>query len=67
MNPDKNFDFVMRAAAIPPGESGVMLSFTPEEAGWETLGFTARRLAAGDNWKGTTSNHEAILVVLGGK
>ena len=68
MKPDKNFDFVMRAVPVPAGESGVMLSFTPEEAGWETLGFTARRLAPGDVWKGTTGDdHEAILVVLGGK
>jgi 5-deoxy-glucuronate isomerase len=67
VNPDKNFDFVMRAAAIPASESGVMLSFTPTEAGWETLGFTARRLAPGDVWLGTTGGHEAIIVVLGGK
>jgi 5-deoxy-glucuronate isomerase len=64
---DKNFDFVMRAVPVPAGESGVMLSFTPEEAGWDTLGFTARRLAQGAVWKGTTGEHEAILVVLGGK
>jgi 5-deoxy-glucuronate isomerase len=58
----------MRAVPVPAGESGVMLSFTPEEAGWETLGFTARRLVQGDVWKGTTGDdHEAILVVLGGK
>jgi 5-deoxy-glucuronate isomerase len=67
MSPDKNFDFVMRAAPVPPGQSGVMVSFTPQEAGWETLGFTARRLAPGDVWNGTTTDHEAILVVLGGK
>jgi 5-deoxy-glucuronate isomerase len=67
VHPDTNFDFVMRAVPIPPGESGVMLSFTPEEAGWETLGFTARRLVPGDIYRAATADHEAILVVLGGK
>ena len=43
-----------------------MLSVTPEEAGWKTLGFMARRLVPGDVWKGSTVDHEAILVVLGG-
>jgi 5-deoxy-glucuronate isomerase len=66
MKVDKDFDFLVRAAAVPPGESGVMLSVTPEEAGWKTLGFMARRLVPGDVWKGSTVDHEAILVVLGG-
>ncbi len=48
MKVDKDFDFLVRAAAVPPGESGVMLSVTPEEAGWKTLGFMARRLVPGD-------------------
>jgi len=67
VQPDKNFDFVMRSVPVPAGRSGEMLSFTPEEAGWETLGFSAQRLAPGDTWKRTTADHEAILVVLGGK
>jgi 5-deoxy-glucuronate isomerase len=66
MNPDKNYDFVFRAAAIPPGQSGTMISFTPEEAGWKTMGFTARRLAKGDTWKGTTGDNEAAIDVLSG-
>src|ERR1019366_10532262 len=67
MKVDKDFDFLVRAAAIPPGQSGVLLSVTPEEAGWDTLGFTARRLVEGEVWKGATGDHEAAIVVLGGK
>ena len=67
MKVDKDFDFLVRAAAIPPGQSGVLLSVTPEEAGWDTLGFTARRLVEGEVLQGTTGDHEAAIVVLGGK
>lgn len=67
MKVDSDFDFLVRAAAVPPGQSGVLLSVTPEEAGWETLGFTVRRLVTGEVWKGSTDDHEAAIVVLGGK
>ena len=67
MKVDKNFDFMVRPAAVPPGQSGVLLSVTPEEAGWETLGFTVRRLVEGEAWETTTGDHEAAIVVLGGK
>jgi 5-deoxy-glucuronate isomerase len=67
MDVDKDFDFVVRAASIPPGQSGILLSVTPEEAGWETLQFCVRRMEPGEVLKGTTEGQEAILVVLGGK
>jgi 5-deoxy-glucuronate isomerase len=67
MKPDPNYDFVVRQAALPEGQSGILLSVTPEEAGWQTLGFTVRRLAPGEMWKETTGRHEAAIVVLGGK
>jgi len=66
MQVDRNFDFLVRAIPVPIGESGVMLSVSPEEAGWTSLGFTARRLGPGDGWKGATGGHEAAIVVLGG-
>lgn len=61
------YDFLVRKADLPAGQSGVMLSVTPEEAGWDSLGFTARRLAAGGSWSGNTGDLEAALVVLSGK
>jgi 5-deoxy-glucuronate isomerase len=64
---DKDFDFVVRAAPIPAGESGVLLSVTPEEAGWETLQFCVRRMNPGEVLKGQTEGVEAILVTLGGR
>ena len=66
MKPDSAHDFVFRQAEVPAGESGVLLSFTPEEAGWSSMGFNVRRLKAGDEWRGNTGNNEAALAVLGG-
>jgi 5-deoxy-glucuronate isomerase len=37
------------------------------KAGWETINFSVRRLVQGDVWQGNTDNHEAAIVVLGGK
>ena len=59
--------FLFRPAAIPHDQSGELLSVAPEDAGWETTGFSARRLAAGDTWTGSTEHDEVALVVLGGR
>ncbi len=67
MPPDPIFDFLVRPAGIPAGQPGVLLTVTPEEAGWSTLGFTVRRLAPGDVLKSETADHETAIVVLGGK
>ena len=64
---DKKYDFLFRPVAIPPGQSGILLSVTQEEAGWETIDFSVRCLAKGDVWEDGTGNHEAAIVVLGGK
>ncbi len=67
MQTSNDYDFLVRAVPVPPGQSGVMLSVTPKEAGWTSLGFTARRLVTGDTYQATTGDHEAALVVLGGR
>jgi 5-deoxy-glucuronate isomerase len=67
VNLDDNFDFLVRAAQVPPGEAGTLLSVTPEEAGWETLQFCVRRMKPGDVLEGATEGQEAVIVVLGGK
>ncbi len=48
------------------GEEGVVVRVTPEEAGWEHLGFEVRRLGRGKRWSASTGPCEAVLVWLGG-
>ena len=39
---------------------------TPENAGWNTISFQARRLRAGRQWSFQTGDHELVLVILSG-
>ena len=48
------------------GDPGVIVAVTPEQAGWDTINFQARRLAAGESWSFQTGGHELALVTLGG-
>jgi 5-deoxy-glucuronate isomerase len=47
-------------------ESEVIVDVNPERAGWNTITFQARRLAAGSGWSFKTGDHELALVALGG-
>ena len=58
---------LFHSAAVPPRTSGMLLEVTREQAGWKTINFGVRRLAAGQIWKGNTGGEEAALVVLGGR
>ncbi|MGH9699460.1 MAG: 5-deoxy-glucuronate isomerase [Candidatus Acidiferrales bacterium] len=58
---------LFHSAAIPPGSSGTQLDVTREQAGWNTINFAVRGLAAGQVWKGNTGGEEAALVLLGGR
>jgi 5-deoxy-glucuronate isomerase len=54
---------------VHPGQSSdpdVIVEVTPEAAGWETISFQARRLAAGRSWRFQTGGNELALVMLGG-
>lgn len=54
---------------IHPGNSidpEVIVEVTPANAGWDTINFQARRLAAEDTWSFHTNGHELVLVVLSG-
>jgi len=54
---------------IHPGRSedpDVTVEVRPEDAGWDTLWFQVRRLAAGGQWEFKTGARELALVVLGG-
>lgn len=49
-----------------PNDPDLILSITPEQAGWEYISFQVRRLAAGKSWLFRTGEHELALVILTG-
>ncbi len=49
-----------------PTATGEQLVLTPAIAGWELIGLTAVKLAAGSRWSHVNDGVEACLVVLGG-
>ncbi len=54
---------------VHPGNSadpGVIVEVTPANAGWETINFQARRLAAGNSWAFQSGGNELAIVLLGG-
>ena len=54
---------------VHPGNStdpDVIVEVTPAAAGWETINFQARRLAAGRSWSFQCGDNELALVMLGG-
>ena len=67
MKLDKAHDFVIRPDAIPADQSGILISVTPEHAGWDTLGFSVCRLEKGEVWRESTGDDEVAIVLLGGK
>jgi len=52
---------------VAPGKSGVMVDVTREQAKWNTINFSVRRLIAGQYWQSHTRNEEAALVILEGR
>ncbi len=54
---------------VHPGnstDSDLVVEVTPDAAGWESISFCVRRLAAGRTWSFETTGHELALIVLGG-
>jgi len=51
---------------LAPDASGVSLEVTPEQAGWATIRFAVRQLAAGERWQADTGGQEQCLVLLAG-
>lgn len=56
---------------IPPAsgseDPGLLLSITPEEAGWEYISFQVRRLDTGESWRFETGENELALVNISGR
>lgn len=51
----------------PRAGTGEYQRITPESAGWEHLGFSARRMRRGEQWQASTGDCEYGLVILGGQ
>ena len=60
-------EVLIHQAKVAKGKSGVLVSVTREQANWETINFSVRRLIEGQYWQSNTRNEETALVVLGGK
>lgn len=51
----------------PVAPAGEVLKVTPQSAGWEHIGLTALKLAAGERYEGVNDGVEAVLVIQGGR
>src|SRR5438128_12696875 len=53
----------------PParGRSGLSMSITPANAGWEFVSFAVRTIAPGGEWSSAAPRQERCLVLLSGK
>ncbi|MDQ4077487.1 MAG: 5-deoxy-glucuronate isomerase [Chloroflexota bacterium] len=49
-----------------PNDPDLLLSVTPEKAGWEHISFQVRRLPMGKEWSFSSGEHELALVILSG-
>jgi 5-deoxy-glucuronate isomerase len=47
-------------------DSGELISFSRQAAGWDWMSFSARRLAAGEVWEVQHAGEESVQVLLGG-
>jgi 5-deoxy-glucuronate isomerase len=58
--------FLFHSNELPSGQSGEILHFSRQQAGWEWMSFSVRRLQTGEEFKTRTEHEEAALVLLGG-
>jgi 5-deoxy-glucuronate isomerase len=59
-----------RRLRFPPkdrGDVGAIQRVTATDAGWDLLNMEVRRLSSGAHWPHKTGQHEAVLVILGGR
>ncbi|NIO61567.1 MAG: 5-deoxy-glucuronate isomerase, partial [Gammaproteobacteria bacterium] len=50
-----------------PDDPDLILSITPEQAGWEYISFQARRLVENQRWSFATGENELVIVNLSGR
>lgn len=64
MGDDRN---VVHSRVLATGQSGELIGFTRESAGWEWMSFSARRLNVGEAWECRYPGEETACVLLSGK
>ena len=60
-------DNLLVKPGIFPDDPDLVLSITPDEAGWDYISFQARRLAEGKSWSFETGENELAIVNLSGR
>ncbi len=60
-------DNILVKPAVFPDDPDLILSITPQQAGWEYISFQARRLAANQSWSFESGDNELAIVNLSGR
>jgi len=60
-------DNILVKPAVSPDDPDLILSITPQQAGWEYISFQARRLAANQSWSFQSGDNELAIVNLSGR
>ena len=60
-------DNILVKPGVFPDDPDLILSITPEQAGWEYISFQARRLAANQSWSFESGENELVIVNLNGR
>lgn len=58
--------YLFPSRTLSPGTSGTRIDVTPKKAGWKSIRFIVRQLAAGSTWAMKTGGDEVCLVLLAG-
>lgn len=64
--PMETTDNLIHSRTLPGGQSGELIQFSRQGVGWEWMGFSVRRLAAGDAWECHHDGEETACVLLSG-
>jgi 5-deoxy-glucuronate isomerase len=60
-------DNILIKPGVFPDDPDLILSITPEQAGWDYISFQARRLAANQSWSFQSGENELVIVNLNGR
>ena len=60
-------DNILVKPGVFPDDPDLILSITPEQAGWEYISFQARRLEANQSWSFASGENELVIVNLSGR
>jgi 5-deoxy-glucuronate isomerase len=58
---------VVHSRQLPTGTSGELLNFSRQDAGWEWMGLSVKRLAPGEVWEFAYPGEETACVLLSGR